>query len=174
MMECKNIMRPFSIVLYIYFLYKKQPFGKKVGPKIYFLVFYSKESLYLSFSANFVLFPKKIKYLFAKAYCFGFICFNTFKRTFIIIPTCHIRLCVYFLVLYNFSNLSIVVFTSSNVVYFIFIVSFGFLSIYTSNDFLGFSGLYKNCFFVVFTCFVVFTFFCFLCFFFIFFLLYFS
>ena len=29
-------------------------------------------------------------------------------------------------------------------------MSIGFLSIYTSNDFLGFSGLNKNCFFVLF------------------------
>ena len=87
------------------------------------------ESLYLAFSSNFVLFPKKVKYFFAKAYCLGFLFLNTFNLTYIIIPTCHIRLCVYFLLLYNFSNLSIVFLTSSTVVYFIFIVSRGFLSI---------------------------------------------
>ena len=39
--------------------------------------------------------------------------------------------------------------TSSTVAYFICIVSFGFLSTYTSNDFFGFDGLNKNCFFVL-------------------------
>ena len=102
---------------------------------------YQKEILYRSFSVNFLLFPKNLKYLFARAYSFGFLLCNTSNLTFKIIPTCHIRLCVYFLFLYNFSNLLIVFFTSSNVVYFICIVSFGFLSIYTSNDFLGLFGL---------------------------------
>ena len=108
-----------------------------------------------------VLFPKNSKYFLDNLYCSCFLFLRTSRRTFIIMPTCHILLCGYLLLVYNFSSLSIVFFTSCVVVYLIWIVSFGFLSIYTSNYFLGLFGLYKNCLFIVFV-FLVFLVFVFL------------
>ena len=48
---------------------------------------------------NLVLSPKNLKYFSDNLYSCGFLSLRTSNLTFIIIPTCHIRLCVYFLFL---------------------------------------------------------------------------